>query len=249
MYKADLLENRVAIVTGAARGIGREIAFALAQCGAKVAFIDVDKDAAQDAVNALEEPKGHSAYACDVSDFEQVKTVCAEIVAHYGKVDILVNNAGITKDGLLLSMKEEDFDKVIAVNLKGTFNITKHLSRQLMKSPHGRIINISSVVGVAGNAGQSNYAASKAGVIGFTKTLARELSPRKVTCNAIAPGFIVTDMTDVLSDTVKEKVLGNIPLGRMGEPSEIASLAVFLASDSAAYITGEVIKVDGGMCI
>jgi len=264
MYKANLLEGKVAVVTGAARGIGRDIAFALALSGANVAFVDVNENAA---IRAMEEAKedakeeakedakdnatnkGHSAYACDVSDFTQTKAICDEIISYFGKVDILVNNAGITKDGLLLSMKEEDFDQVMDVNLKGTFNFTKHLSRYLMKSSSGRIINISSVVGVAGNAGQANYSASKAGVIGFTKTIARELASRKVTCNVIAPGFIATDMTEVLSDAVKEKVVKSIPLGRMGEPSEIASLAVFLASEAAAYITGEVIKVDGGMCI
>ena len=244
----NMLTGKVAVITGVSKGIGRAIALAFARNGADVAFIG-RSDNADTVVAAKEFGVQVKTYICDVSDFGQSKTVCDAIISDFGRVDILVNNAGITKDGLLLSMSEEDFDQVLAVNLKGTFNFTKHFTKHLLKSKCGRIINISSVSGVSGNAGQANYAASKAGVIGFTKTVARELASRKVTCNAIAPGFIETDMTAVLSDAVKEKVLTSIPLKRMGNPDEIASLAVFLASDFAAYITGEVIKVDGGICI
>ncbi|MCL1989068.1 MAG: 3-oxoacyl-ACP reductase FabG [Firmicutes bacterium] len=229
----ELLNGKIAVITGAAQGIGLAIANAFSAAGATVAAVDI----------------ANSEFVCDVSDFAQVKAVCADILAKYGKVDILVNNAGITKDGLLLAMKEEDFDKVLAVNLKGAFNFTKQLSRPLMKSPNGRIINMASVIGVNGNAGQANYAASKAGLIGFTKSIAKELASRGVTANAIAPGFIQSKMTDEMPAAAKEKALANIPLQRLGTTADIAALATFLASDFAAYITGEVIKVDGGLFI
>ncbi|MCL2884584.1 MAG: 3-oxoacyl-ACP reductase FabG, partial [Oscillospiraceae bacterium] len=186
-------------------------------------------------------------YQCDVADFEASKAVCERIAADFGAVDILVNNAGITRDNLLLRMSEADFDAVLGVNLKGAFNMIKHLSRLLMKSPAGRIINISSVSGLMGNAGQANYAAAKAGLIGLTKTVAKELAGRKVTCNAIAPGFIETNMTAGLPPAVHEFIDRAVPLRRMGSPEEIAAVAVFLASGAASYITGEVIRVDGGM--
>ena len=228
-----MLKGKTAVITGASQGIGLAMAEAFKEQGAQVAAVDILQ----------------GDYICDVSDFGQAKEACARITADLGQVDILVNNAGITRDGLLLSMKEEDFDEVLAVNLKGAFNFTRHLMRSLLKSKCGRIINISSVVGVGGNVGQANYAASKAGMIGLTKATARELAGRGITCNAIAPGFIETQMTAQLPAAAMEKALANIPLKRMGTPAEVAALAVFLASDMAAYITGEVIKLDGGMFI
>ena len=234
----NLLSGKTAVVTGASQGIGQAIARFFADNAADVACVDISAGAGQ-----------LNWYTCDVSDFGQVKDTCGKIVADYGKVDILVNNAGITKDGLLLSMKEEDFDKVLAVNLKGAFNFTKHLSRPLLKSPAGRIINITSVIGIAGNIGQANYAASKAGLIGFTKAMAKEFASRNVTVNAIAPGFIQSQMTDAMPEAAKEKTMAHIPLARLGTADEIASLAVFLASDLSSYITGEVIKIDGGLFI
>ncbi len=246
-----MLSGRTAVVTGGSRGIGKAIAIKMAQSGACVAIIYSGNQTAADEV--CETIRGYgvkvSAYLCNVADFEQTKKTCDQIIADFGSVDILVNNAGITKDNLLLRMSEDDFDSVIDVNLKGTFNFIKHLSRNMMKSPQGRIINISSVSGLIGNFGQANYSASKAGIIGLTKTVAKELAGRGVTCNAIAPGFIETDMTDKLSAEVKENLGSNIPLKRMGKPDDVAELAVFLASTKAAYITGEVIRVDGGMCM
>jgi len=233
MYSEKILQNKTAVITGASQGIGLAIANAFEAAGAAVAAVDI----------------ANAEFICDVSDFNAVKQTCEEIAAHYSKIDILVNNAGITKDGLLLSLKEEDFDRVIDVNLKGAFNFTKHLTKPLMKSGCGRIVNMASVIGVNGNAGQANYAASKAGLIGFTKSVAKELASRKVTANAIAPGFIQSQMTDAMPEAAREKTLVHIPAKRMGLPSEIASLAVFLASDLAAYITGEVIKIDGGLFI
>jgi 3-oxoacyl-[acyl-carrier protein] reductase len=231
-----MLAGKKAVITGASQGIGYMIAKAFSDSGAEVASVDI---------RPCEIGKS---YICDVADFSQVKEVCASIVK-LGNVDILVNNAGITKDGLLLSMKEEDFDAVIAVNLKGAFNFTKHLSRSLMKSGSGRIINMASVVGLNGNTGQANYSASKAGLIGFTKTMAKELASRSVTCNAIAPGFIESKMTDAMTAEAKERAFSAIPLKRLGKAEEIAALAVFLASDLSSYITGEVIKIDGGLFI
>ena len=244
---SKILHGKTAVITGASRGIGKAIALAMAKNGADIAVIfSSNETAAMGLINNVKDfDVNAKAYQCDVADFEQANSVCETIADDFGKVDILVNNAGVTKDGFLIAMDETDFDAVINVNLKGAFNFTKSLSRHLTKSPGGRVINISSVSGLAGNAGQSNYSASKAGLIGFTKSIAKEMAKRKVTCNVIAPGFIETDMTADLS----ESIIGDIPLNRIGKPEEVASLAVFLASEYAAYITGEVIKVDGGIYI
>lgn len=246
-----MLNGKTAVVTGGSRGIGKAIALRLAAQGADVAVIFGGRREAADEVCELVRAAGvrAAAYQCDAADFNKTREISERIASDYGRVDILVNNAGITKDGLLIRMSESDFDDVIGVNLKGAFNFTRHLAKYLMKSPSGRIINISSVSGLMGNPGQANYSASKAGIIGLTKTTAKELAPRGVTCNAIAPGFIETDMTAVLSPEIREKMNAAIPLRRMGTPDEIAALAAFLASEAAAYITGEVIRVDGGMAM
>lgn len=208
------------------------------------------KDRAEEVKKEIEAAGGKAeVYQCNVSDFEKCQEFIQDVIKTYGRLDILVNNAGITRDGLLMKMSEEDFDKVIETNLKGTFNTIRFASRQMLKQRSGRIINMSSVVGIAGNAGQANYASSKAGVIGLTKAVARELASRGITVNAIAPGFIETEMTAVLSDAVKEASVAQIPLGRFGKPEDIATTAAFLASDDAGYITGQVIQVDGGMAI
>lgn len=208
------------------------------------------KDRAEEVKKEIEAAGGKAeVYQCNVSDFEKCQEFIQDVIKTYGRLDILVNNAGITRDGLLMKMSEEDFDKVIETNLKGTFNTIRFASRQMLKRRSGRIINMSSVVGIAGNAGQANYASSKAGVIGLTKAVARELASRGITVNAIAPGFIETEMTAVLSDAVKEASVAQIPLGRFGKPEDIAKTAAFLASDDAGYITGQVIQVDGGMAI
>jgi len=246
-----MLKGKTAVITGASTGIGKAIALNMAEQGANIAIIFIgDKKSALD-VKKQAEGFGVKAeiYECDVSDFEISKTVCEKIVEDFGSVNILVNNAGIIRDNLLLRMSEADFDSVISVNLKGVFNITKHLSRSIMRSEAGRIINIVSVSGIMGNAGQANYSAAKAGVIGLTKTTAKEFAGKSVTCNAIAPGFVVTDMTASLPQAVKDNAESSIPLKRMGTVDEIANVAVFLASDMSSYITGEVIKVDGGMCM
>lgn len=246
-----MLNNKTALITGASRGIGRAIALDMARNGANVAICYSSNDAAAEAVCEEIRALGRDAeaYRCDVSNFQQCADTVKAAIARFGKLDILVNNAGITKDNLLLMMKEDEFDNVIATNLKGAFNMMKHVGAHFLKQKQGTIINISSVSGLMGNAGQINYAAAKAGVVGMTKTAAKELAARGITCNAIAPGFIATDMTDKLSDKQKEAVVGAIPLKRMGAPEDIAHLAVFLASPYAAYITGEVIKVDGGIYI
>ncbi|NLW73968.1 MAG: 3-oxoacyl-[acyl-carrier-protein] reductase [Clostridiales bacterium] len=241
--------NRVAVVTGGFGGIGRAIALRLAQDNVNVAIVDLAAGGDELCFELHRLGVKAGAYRCDVSDYEEVKVVCEKIVADFGGVDILINNAGITKDKLLLRMTEADFDRVIDVNLKGVFNFTKQLAKVLMRSKSGRIINISSVSGLMGNTGQANYSASKAGIIGFTKTIARELAPRGVTCNAVAPGFIDTDMTAGLPEQVKTTLLGTIPLGRMGKPGEVAELVAFLASERAGYITGEVIRIDGGLAM
>ena len=208
------------------------------------------KDRAEEVKKEIEAAGGKAeVYQCNVSDFEKCQEFIQDVIKTYGRLDILVNNAGITRDGLLMKMSEEDFDKVIETNLKGTFNTIRFASRQMLKQRSGRIINMSSVVGIVGNAGQANYASSKAGVIGLTKAVARELASRGITVNAIAPGFIETEMTAVLSDAVKEASVAQIPLGRFGKPEDIAKTAAFLASDDAGYITGQVIQVDGGMAI
>ncbi len=238
------IEGRVAIVTGAGSGIGRAIAERLAQAGAKVAVCDVVADAAVATAQALD---GARAYTIDVSDFDAVQILCGRIAEEMGGIGILVNNAGITRDTLLLRMGEKEWDLVLAVNLKGAFNFTKGCARPMMKERWGRIINISSVVGQMGNAGQLNYSASKAGLLGLTKSTARELAARNITANAVAPGFIETAMTGKLDDATKQAYYDAIPLKRGGTPDEVAGVCLFLASDAAAYITGQVIRVDGGM--
>ena len=246
-----MLTGKNALVTGAGRGIGKAIALELA---AKGAFVIVNyngsKEAAEQTVAEIKAAGGDAiAYQCSVSDYEACGAMITALIKEYAHIDILVNNAGITRDNLVLGMKEADFDDVININLKGTFNCIKHVYRTMMKQKYGRIINMSSVVGIEGNAGQVNYAASKAGVIGITKSIAKELGSRGITANAIAPGFIKTDMTDALSDKAKEAMLDHITVKRLGEVSDIAETAAFLASDKASYITGQVIKVDGGMSL
>jgi 3-oxoacyl-[acyl-carrier protein] reductase len=241
--------NKTAVVTGGGRGIGQEIARALAAAGAKVAVVSRSAAScgkAAEAINA-EYPGSATAYAVDVADHAAVQELAKRIGAELGTVNILVNNAGVTRDGLLMRMKEEDWDTVLDTNLKGAFNTVKAFMRVLMKAEDPRIINIASVIGLIGNAGQANYSASKAGLIGFTKAVARELAGRAVTCNAVAPGFITTDMTAELPPALRDAVLQKIPLGGFGETTDIAQLVVFLASPAARYITGQVIAVDGGM--
>ena len=244
-----MLENKVALVTGAGRGIGRAIAIALAKEGAEVVVnYNGSEERAKEVKQTIEENGGKaSIYKCNVSDFEACEAMIKDIVKEHGRLDILVNNAGITKDGLIMKMKEEDFDSVLNVNLKCTFNTIRNSVRHMLRQKSGKIINISSVSGILGNAGQANYAASKAGVIGLTKTMARELGSRGITVNAIAPGFVDTEMTGVLSEEIRENACRQIILGRFGKPEDIANVAVFLASDKADYITGQVISVDGGM--
>ena len=244
-----MLAGKVALVTGASRGIGKAIACKLAREGAKVIInYNGSKEKAEAVKSEIEAAGGQAeVYQCDVSDYTACETFIQTVIKEEGSLDILVNNAGITKDGLLMKMSEEDFDKVLDTNLKGAFNTIRFASRQMLRQKCGRIINMSSVVGVSGNAGQANYAASKAGVIGLTKAAARELASRGITVNAIAPGFIETDMTDVLSDKVKEASEAQIPLGHFGKPEDVAAAAAFLASEEARYITGQVLHVDGGM--
>ena len=244
-----MLENKVALITGAGRGIGRAIAVALAKEGAQVVInYNGSEKKALEVKQLIEEQGGKAVtYQCDVSDFTACEKMIRDVVTEFGQLDILVNNAGITRDGLIMKMKEEDFDAVLNINLKGTFNTIRHSARQMLKQRSGKIINISSVSGILGNPGQANYAASKAGVIGLTKTMARELGSRGITVNAIAPGFVDTEMTEVLGDSVKEAACRQIILGRFGKPEDIANTAVFLASEKADYITGQVISVDGGM--
>lgn len=245
----DKFSDRVAVVTGAGRGIGNAIALRLARGGARVAVVsrtEANAEKAAAALNADFEDCAR-AYAVDVSDHEAVQATGKQILADFGKVDILVNNAGATRDNLSMRMAEADWDLVLDTNLKGAFNTVKAFQRSILKQPHGRIINISSIIGLTGNAGQANYAASKAGLIGFTKSLAREFAGRGVTVNAVAPGFIVTEMTDVLADSVKEGILRNIPLGSLGTVEDIGAAVEFLASEDARYITGQVLTVDGGM--
>jgi len=243
------LSGKVALVTGSARGIGRSIAELFCAEGATVVVNDVGSDAgARETLAVLEAAGGKgSVEMFDVSDAGQVDTGVKNILAAHGRIDVLVNNAGITRDNLLLRMTEEEFDAVLRVNLKGTFLLTKTVTRHMMKQRSGKVVNISSVVGMMGNAGQSNYAAAKAGIIGFTKAIARELSSRNITVNAIAPGFIQTAMTAALPEAVQKAFLAQIPLGRFAEPREVAELALFLASDASSYITGQVIGINGGM--
>lgn len=245
----DRFNDRVVVVTGAGRGIGQAVAAAFAREGAKVAVLSRNEQSCSKAAAEINEahPEAARPYAVDVADFDAMQEVGKQIIEDFGTVNILVNNAGVTRDGLLLRMKPEDWDVVLDTNLKGAFNAVKAFQRVLMKADDPRILNVSSVIGLIGNAGQANYAASKAGLIGFTKSVARELAGRKVTCNAIAPGFIKTDMTDALGEKLQAGVLEMIPLHEMGAPEEIASLALYLASPEARYITGQVIAIDGGM--
>lgn len=246
-----MLTGKVAVVTGASRGIGREIAVTLAAKGAVVIVNYNGSEArAMEAVKEIEAAGGKAeAIQCNVSDFEKASELIAYVIKQYGRLDILVNNAGITRDNLLMKMSEEDFDAVLNTNLKGAFNCIRHVARQMLKQKSGRIINISSVSGIMGNAGQVNYSASKAGVIGITKSVARELASRGITSNAVAPGFIDTEMTQVLPDSVKEAVVEQIPMKHFGAAKDIAETVAFLASDEAKYITGQVICVDGGMAM
>ena len=246
-----MLEGKVALVTGASRGIGREIALTLAEYGADVIvnYNGSEEKAAQ--VKAEIEKLGRRAkmVQCSVADYEASGKTISDMLAVFGHIDILVNNAGITKDNLMIKMSEDDFDAVIDTNLKGTFNTIKHMYRAFLKQRAGRIINLSSVSGVLGNAGQANYAASKAGVIGLTKSMAKELASRNITVNAVAPGYIDTDMTQAMGDGAKEAIIAQIPLKRAGQTKDIAEMVAFLASDKASYITGQIISVDGGMAI
>ena len=246
-----MLSGKIALVTGASRGIGRQIALTLAGYGATVIVnYNGSADKAQEVVAQIQASGGSAeAVQCSVADFDACGKMITDILANYGRIDILVNNAGITKDNLVAKMTEADFDAVIATNLKGCFNTIKHTYRAFLKQRSGRIINMTSVSGILGNAGQANYAASKAGVIGLTKTMARELASRNITVNAIAPGFIDTDMSQAMTDAAKEATIAQIPLKRIGKPEDIAETAAFLASDKASYITGQVISVDGGMAI
>lgn len=246
-----MLEKKVALVTGASRGIGAEIAKTLAREGAHVIVnYNGSKEKAESVVEEIMMAGGSAiAYQCNVSDYEACGEMIQNLISNYGHIDILVNNAGITRDGLLMKMSEQDFDMVLDINLKGSFNTVRHMSRYFLKQKAGRIVNISSVSGVMGNAGQANYSASKAGIIGLTKAVARELASRGITCNAVAPGFIETDMTDAMPESAKENIKNQIPLQRIGTVSDVAELVAFLASDKAAYITGQVISVDGGMHI
>ena len=247
-----LLENKIAIVTGASRGIGEAIALKLAEHGAHIAFSYLSSE---EKAKALEEKlKGFGvqakAYKSNAGDFAESETFVNDVVKEFGTVDICVNNAGISKDNLLLRMTSEQWDDVMRINLKSVFNITKHVTRPMMKAKKGSIINMSSIVGIGGNAGQSSYAASKAGILGFTKSIAKELGSRNIRCNAIAPGFVETDMTHYLTDgDAGKKFLEGIPLGRFGKAEEIADTTLFLASDLSAYITGQVISVCGGLNI
>lgn len=244
-----LLQNKIALVTGGTRGIGKAIVAALADAGADVAFTYRSSKESADAIVAELRSAGRRAasYQSDAADFNQANDIVQKVIQEFGRIDILVNNAGITKDGLLMRMSEQDWDAVIDTNLKSVFSFTKAACRQMMSQQAGKIINISSVVGIIGNAGQANYVASKAGVIGLTKTIARELASRNIQANVVAPGFVETDMTEKLNEKQKEAILALIPLKRIAKPEEIAGVVRFLASSSADYITGQVFCVDGGM--
>lgn len=244
-----MLTNKTAVVTGASRGIGRSIAIDLAKNGANVVVNYSGNEAKANEVVDEIKALGQQAFAvkADVSNAEEVQSLMKQAIDTFGSIDILVNNAGITKDNLLMRMKENEWDDVININLKGVFNCTKAVTRQMMKQRGGRIINLASVVGVCGNPGQANYVAAKAGVIGLTKTTAKELATRHITVNAVAPGFISTDMTDKLDENVQTEMLKQIPLARFGAPEDISNVVVFLASEGAGYITGQTIQVDGGM--
>ena len=242
-------ENKVALITGATRGIGKEIALELAANGFDIAVNYRNEQAGMEELKKeIEKNNVRCEFVkADVANFEDCESMVKETIEKFGKIDVLVNNAGITKDGLIMRMKKEDFESVIDVNLTGTFNVTRNVIPHMLKQRSGRIINVSSVVGVAGNAGQTNYSASKAGIIGFTKSLAKEVASRNILVNAIAPGFIDTDMTSVLSDAVEEGINAQIPLKRMGTPKEVAKVVKFLSSEDSSYVTGQVINIDGGM--
>lgn len=246
-----MLEGKIALVTGGARGIGNAIAKKLGSEGATVIVnYSGSKEKAEETAEAIRQAGGQAeCMQCDVSDFASCEVLAKEILEKYGRLDILVNNAGITRDGLIMRMSEADYDAVLDTNLKGAFNMIRQFSKAFLKQRSGRIINISSVSGVMGNAGQANYSASKAGLIGLTKSVARELASRGVCVNAVAPGFIATDMTDKMPESAKEGMKNVIPMGRIGEPEDIAEMVAFLAGDKAGYITGQVICVDGGMAI
>jgi 3-oxoacyl-[acyl-carrier protein] reductase len=243
------LEGKVSMITGGARGIGKEIAVLFAQEGSDLAICDVNEEALSQAKTEIESSTGRKVLTgkVDVTSLEEVENFIKKILDNFGNLDILVNNAGITKDNLLLRMTEEEWDAVLSVNLKGAFNCIKAATRPMMKKRSGKIVNMASIIGIMGNAGQANYSASKGGLIALTKTVAKELASRSVNVNAIAPGFIQTDMTDKLTDEMKQNLMKFVPLGRMGNTKDVANLALFLASDESSYITGEVIKVDGGM--
>ncbi len=245
---SDKLKGQVALVTGGARGIGKAISERLAAEGASIAIVDILLEVAEETATEFK-AKGIDAIAlkADVSSFEEAEAAVKKAVEHYGRLDILVNNAGITKDTLMMRMTSNDWDLVMNINLKGTFNFTKAAMRPMMKARKGKIVNISSVVGVMGNAGQANYSASKAGVIGLTKTSAKELASRNINVNAVAPGYIATDMTKAISDTATEAFMKLLPIKRAGTPADVANLVCFLSTDESAYITGQVVNVDGGM--
>lgn len=244
-----MLNGKIALVTGGSRGIGRAIALKLAGLGADIAVVYAGNSEKAEDVTAQIRLLGvrAEAFKCDVADFTAVKLMTESVKEKLGPVDILVNNAGITKDGLIMNMKEEAFDDVLDINLKGAFNLIRHVSPMMIRKRSGKIVNISSIAGILGNPGQANYSASKAGLIGLTKSVARELASRNICCNAVAPGFVQTDMTENI--TAENPLMANIPLGRVGQPEEIAELVAFLVQDCANYITGEVIRVDGGLAI
>ena len=246
-----LLDGRVALVTGASRGIGRAIAIALARAGSDVAVNCAGRvEAAQEVAEEIR-ALGRQAFVvkANVADSDEVNDMVKSVLAEFGRLDILVNNAGITRDNLIMRMSEEDWDSVMSVNLKGSFNCAKAVTKSMLKARYGRIVNISSVVGISGNAGQANYAATKAGLIGFSKAMAKELGSRNITVNVVAPGFIETDMTASLSDEMKKSMSGHISLGRLGKPEDVAAAVVFLVSEQASYITGQVLAVDGGLVL
>jgi 3-oxoacyl-[acyl-carrier protein] reductase len=245
------MSRPVALITGSSNGIGKQLALSFAEAGYDVVINYASSEKAALEVSEACQSLGAQTLVvgCDVSNYEAVGQMVKKTIETFSKIDVLINNSGITKDGLILRMKENDFDEVIAVNLKGAFNTVSHVSKHMLKAKSGRIINMSSVIGILGNAGQANYAASKGGIIAFSKSLAREFASRNITVNAIAPGFIQTKMTDVLSEEVKNNILKQIPLGRFGSPKDIADCALFLASDKASYISGQVIQVDGGMAM
>lgn len=247
----QILEGKIALVTGAARGIGRQIALTLAEDGADVIlnYNGSKEEAEETAQNIVKFQRRALVYQCDVADSEAAKGMIEAGIQEFGRIDILVNNAGITRDNLLMRMGEEEFDMVINTNLKGTFHCMRHIARQMIKQKGGRMINLSSVSGILGNAGQANYCASKAGIIGLTKSAARELASRGITVNAVAPGFIDTEMTAALSKEIQEDILSRIPMKQFGKTEDVAQMVAFLASDAARYITGQVISVDGGMAM